>query len=55
LFSQERPDVAYHTVAVDFLPPRLVGAGMARAAASLATGEPVGWGVCVCVMVGVLQ
>lgn len=37
--SQERPDVAYHTVAVDFLPPPLVGAGMARVAASLAAGE----------------
>lgn len=37
--AQERPDVRYHTVAIDFLPPALVGAGMTRVSGMLARGE----------------
>lgn len=37
--AQERPDVSYHTLAIDFLPPALVGAGMTRVSAMLARGE----------------
>ena len=38
---QERPDVSYHAVAVDFLPPRLVGPAMARISTRLAAGRIV--------------
>jgi hypothetical protein len=40
---QERPDVQYHTVAVDFLPASVIGTGMRRIAAQLAAG-----GCCCC-------
>jgi hypothetical protein len=36
---QERPDVAYHLVAVDFLPPAVIQASLARLAAEFASGE----------------
>lgn len=35
---QERPDVAYHLVAVDFLPPPVIQASLARLAAEFANG-----------------
>lgn len=38
LILQERPDVRFHTVAVDFLPPPVIGEGMSRIAAWLAKG-----------------
>jgi hypothetical protein len=37
--AQERPDLAYRLVAIDFWSPSLVGASMARLAAMLAQGE----------------
>jgi NADPH:quinone reductase-like Zn-dependent oxidoreductase len=40
--AQERPDVALHTVAVDFMPPRVVQQGLTRIAAMLGTGESGG-------------
>lgn len=35
---QERPDVAYHLVAVDFLPAPVIQASLARLAAEFANG-----------------
>ena len=36
--AQERPDVAYRLVAIDFWPPTTVGLAMQRLAAMLARG-----------------
>lgn len=38
---QERPDVNYHTVAVDFMPPEVVQSSLTRIAAMLAKGGVV--------------
>ena len=38
--AQERPDLAYRLVAIDFWSPALVGAAMARLAGMLAKGAP---------------
>lgn len=37
--SQERPDVTYHLLAVDFLPPQLLGTLLTSVAAQLAAGK----------------
>ncbi|MFZ9292567.1 MAG: KR domain-containing protein, partial [Ilumatobacteraceae bacterium] len=36
--AQERPDVAYSLLAVDFMPPAVLGASLSRLSASLASG-----------------
>jgi hypothetical protein len=38
---QERPDVAYHLVAVDFLPTAVIQASLARLATEFASGGPM--------------
>ena len=38
---QERPDVNYHTVAVDFIPPEVVQSSLTRIAVMLAKGAVV--------------
>ena len=37
--AQERPDVAFHTVAVDFMPPSVVNSGLQNIAVMLASGR----------------
>lgn len=37
--SQERPDVAFHTVAVDFMPPEIVGKGLWTIANMVSSGK----------------
>lgn len=37
--AQERPDLAYHLIAIDFWTPAAVGANMRRLAAMLHAGE----------------
>jgi hypothetical protein len=39
--AQERPDVAYHQVAIDFWADEVVGHNMARLATMLCKGVPV--------------
>ena len=39
--AQERPDVAYHLVAIDFWANEVVGHNMARLSAMLCKGAPV--------------
>ena len=41
LVPQERPDVQYHLVAVDFLPPLAIQAAMTRLACEFARGAPL--------------
>lgn len=36
--AQERPDVRYHLIAIDFLPPAAIHASMQRVSALLAAG-----------------
>ena len=38
--SQERPDVAYSLLAVDFLPPGSLNVALTRVSASMAAGAP---------------
>ena len=39
--AQERPDLAYRLVAIDFWTPEVVGRNMMRLAAMLSKGEPL--------------
>ena len=42
--AQERPDVAYHLIAIDFLPPAAIHASMRHISTLLASGESsCGW------------